>query len=145
MIINCIFKKLLIICTQIVKQLYLADKRVQGYWRGVAFSVNSVLLRPPASAKKGRYTESLSSPRRARQPPPPRPRLLLRPRDGFRRAEGSVPAREPYETGRLKVSDVHTIYYEQSGNPGGHVSAPCRADDQPAFSPLPAPMPSPSH
>jgi hypothetical protein len=23
----------------------------------------------------------------------------------------------------LKVSDVHTIYYEQSGNPGGHVSA----------------------
>ncbi|KQK05419.1 hypothetical protein BRADI_2g19980v3 [Brachypodium distachyon] len=27
---------------------------------------------------------------------------------------------EPYDTGRLKVSDVHTIYYEQSGNPGGH-------------------------
>ncbi|CAM0954613.1 unnamed protein product [Alopecurus aequalis] len=27
---------------------------------------------------------------------------------------------EPYETSRLEVSDVHTIYYEQSGNPGGH-------------------------
>ena len=29
---------------------------------------------------------------------------------------------EPYDTGFLKVSDVHTIYYEQSGNPQGHVS-----------------------
>jgi proline iminopeptidase len=38
---------------------------------------------------------------------------------------------EPYQTGRLKVSDVHTIYYEQSGNPGGHVSI--------TFYPLPAP------
>ena len=26
---------------------------------------------------------------------------------------------EPYETGFLKVSDIHTIYYEQSGNPTG--------------------------
>lgn len=29
---------------------------------------------------------------------------------------------EPYATGMLKVSDVHTIYWEQSGNPSGHVS-----------------------
>lgn len=29
---------------------------------------------------------------------------------------------EPYNTGFLKVSDIHTIYYEQSGNPEGHVS-----------------------
>lgn len=29
---------------------------------------------------------------------------------------------DPYDTGFLKVSDVHTIYYEQSGNPHGHVS-----------------------
>ncbi|KAF8715808.1 hypothetical protein HU200_026760 [Digitaria exilis] len=27
---------------------------------------------------------------------------------------------EPYDTGFLKVSDVHSIYYEQSGNPQGH-------------------------
>lgn len=27
---------------------------------------------------------------------------------------------EPYDTGFLKVSDIHTVYYEQSGNPGGH-------------------------
>ncbi|KAI3445843.1 hypothetical protein Pfo_002508 [Paulownia fortunei] len=27
---------------------------------------------------------------------------------------------EPYNTGFLKVSDIHTIYYEQSGNPDGH-------------------------
>lgn len=29
---------------------------------------------------------------------------------------------EPYSTGFLKVSDLHTIYWEQSGNPNGHVS-----------------------
>src|SRR5204862_5745914 len=29
------------------------------------------------------------------------------------------PAIEPYDTGRLKVSDVHEIYYEQCGNPNG--------------------------
>jgi proline iminopeptidase len=29
------------------------------------------------------------------------------------------PAIEPYDTGRLKVSDVHEIYYEQAGNPNG--------------------------
>jgi len=29
---------------------------------------------------------------------------------------------EPYATGFLKVSDLHTIYWEQSGNPSGHVS-----------------------
>ncbi|OIW13651.1 hypothetical protein TanjilG_07993 [Lupinus angustifolius] len=27
---------------------------------------------------------------------------------------------EPYATGFLKVSDIHTIYWEQSGNPSGH-------------------------
>ena len=29
---------------------------------------------------------------------------------------------EPYNTGFLKVSDIHTVYYEESGNPDGHVS-----------------------
>lgn len=29
------------------------------------------------------------------------------------------PAIEPYNTGSLKVSDLHTLYYEQSGNPEG--------------------------
>jgi len=29
------------------------------------------------------------------------------------------PAIEPYRTGRLKVSDLHTIYYEECGNPKG--------------------------
>ncbi|GJM89051.1 hypothetical protein PR202_ga05647 [Eleusine coracana subsp. coracana] len=27
---------------------------------------------------------------------------------------------EPYDSGFLKVSDIHTIFYEQSGNPHGH-------------------------
>ena len=26
---------------------------------------------------------------------------------------------EPYDRGRLKVSDIHEIYYEQCGNPNG--------------------------
>lgn len=30
------------------------------------------------------------------------------------------PEIEPYQTGRLKVSDLHTIYYEEAGNPHGH-------------------------
>jgi proline iminopeptidase len=30
------------------------------------------------------------------------------------------PTIEPFEKGRLKVSDLHELYYEQSGNPGGH-------------------------
>uniref|UniRef100_A0A9I9DHI4 Proline iminopeptidase n=1 Tax=Cucumis melo TaxID=3656 RepID=A0A9I9DHI4_CUCME len=30
------------------------------------------------------------------------------------------PPIEPYSTGFLKVSDLHTIYWEQSGNPTGH-------------------------
>jgi proline iminopeptidase len=29
------------------------------------------------------------------------------------------PAFEPYRTGYLNVSDVHRIYYEESGNPNG--------------------------
>ena len=29
------------------------------------------------------------------------------------------PLFEPYETGMLKVSDIHTIFYEVSGNPNG--------------------------
>ncbi|KAG8368574.1 hypothetical protein BUALT_Bualt15G0059700 [Buddleja alternifolia] len=32
---------------------------------------------------------------------------------------------EPYDTGFLKVSDIHSIYYEQSGNPDGNVSFRC--------------------
>src|SRR6185295_17700655 len=29
------------------------------------------------------------------------------------------PLREPYRTGRLKVSKLHTLYYEEYGNPRG--------------------------
>jgi len=29
------------------------------------------------------------------------------------------PLFEPFETGMLKVSDIHTIFYEVSGNPNG--------------------------
>ncbi|MDJ0737737.1 MAG: prolyl aminopeptidase [Nostocaceae cyanobacterium] len=29
------------------------------------------------------------------------------------------PAREPYREGKLKVSDIHTIHFEESGNPQG--------------------------
>ena len=30
------------------------------------------------------------------------------------------PEIEPYQTGFLKVSDLHQLYYEQSGNPDGN-------------------------
>ncbi|KAG5406473.1 hypothetical protein IGI04_012592 [Brassica rapa subsp. trilocularis] len=30
------------------------------------------------------------------------------------------PPIEPYNNGILKVSDTHTLYWEQSGNPDGH-------------------------
>ncbi len=35
---------------------------------------------------------------------------------------------EPYSTGFLKVYDIHTLYWEQSGNPNGHVSGNCQLD-----------------
>lgn len=35
------------------------------------------------------------------------------------------PPIEPYSSGFLKVSDLHSIYWEQSGNPNGHVSGNC--------------------
>src|SRR5512144_869760 len=31
----------------------------------------------------------------------------------------SYPEIEPYRTGRLKVSDLHELYFEESGNPDG--------------------------
>ena len=36
--------------------------------------------------------------------------------DGLRQA---YPEIEPYLTGRLRVSDIHEIYFEESGNPNG--------------------------
>ena len=35
------------------------------------------------------------------------------------------PAIEPFATGRLKVSDIHEIYYEASGNPDGKPAVVC--------------------
>lgn len=34
-------------------------------------------------------------------------------------SDGLYPEIEPYNTGRLRVSDLHEIYYEESGNPHG--------------------------
>ncbi|EPT05532.1 hypothetical protein FOMPIDRAFT_1021343 [Fomitopsis schrenkii] len=36
------------------------------------------------------------------------------------RSPGTYPPIEPYETGKLKVSDLHTLYYEISGNAKGN-------------------------
>jgi proline iminopeptidase len=35
------------------------------------------------------------------------------------------PAIEPYETGRIKVSDIHDVYFEVSGNPKGKPAVVC--------------------
>mgnify|MGYP000639139732 FL=1 len=32
------------------------------------------------------------------------------------------PLIEPYSSGNLKVSEIHTLYWEQNGNPDGYVS-----------------------
>jgi proline iminopeptidase len=32
---------------------------------------------------------------------------------------GLYPPIEPYDTGRLRVSELHELYYEESGNPQG--------------------------
>jgi proline iminopeptidase len=34
-------------------------------------------------------------------------------------ADGLYPPLRPYRSGRLRVSDVHELYFEESGNPGG--------------------------
>jgi proline iminopeptidase len=39
--------------------------------------------------------------------------------DGSPERRGYYPPIEPYRTGRLRVSDVHELYFEESGNPGG--------------------------
>lgn len=42
-----------------------------------------------------------------------------RAKEGTSRRE-LYPPIEPYSTGNLKVSELHTLYWEQSGNPDGH-------------------------
>lgn len=38
------------------------------------------------------------------------------------------PCIEPNQSGSLKVSDIHTLYWEESGNPAGQVdSQPCHS------------------
>ncbi len=44
--------------------------------------------------------------------------LLSAPFDATARRK-LYPAIEPYKTGRLKVSDIHDLYWEESGNPNG--------------------------
>ncbi len=63
----------------------------------------SVRARPPAAAHKAKRTSPAGLARRARAS----------------RLRGSYPAIEPLRTGHLRVSDVHEIYYEESGNPRG--------------------------
>ncbi|GJE88585.1 proline iminopeptidase [Phanerochaete sordida] len=53
--------------------------------------------------------------------PPPRPRQhsTLAHAPSTRADSSMYPPLEPYTTGTLQVSDVHTLYYEISGNPEG--------------------------
>ena len=38
---------------------------------------------------------------------------------------------EPFATGRLKVSDIHELYFEQCGNPDGEPVVFCTVDRAP--------------
>src|ERR1700684_508690 len=67
---------------------------------------------PRASVKK----QSVGAPKpphptKAREISPPSPRSAPR--------RELYPALEPYRHGYLRVSDIHEIYYEESGNPLG--------------------------
>ena len=42
-----------------------------------------------------------------------------KPRSSLSSRDGLYPPLRPYSTGRLGVSEVHELYYEQSGNPKG--------------------------
>lgn len=48
--------------------------------------------------------------------------LMAREKESSEVNRNPYPPIEPYSNGFLKVSDIHTIYWEQSGNPAGHVS-----------------------
>jgi len=55
------------------------------------------------------------------------------------------PEIEPYRTGRLKVSPLHEIYFEECGSPGGKRSSSCMADrvaaSRPSFAAFTIPDP----
>ena len=90
--------------------------------------------RRPASSRRCGATSSRASGRRASptsRPPPRGPDARRTPDSGRMRAEVRMshpvkdpvswlyPPIEPYRTGMLKVSDVHELYFEESGNPKG--------------------------
>ena len=45
--------------------------------------------------------------------------MVARRRAGTPAARGLYPAIRPYRTGRLRVSPLHELYFEESGNPRG--------------------------
>src|SRR5260370_13735156 len=67
---------------------------------------------PKASVKKRSVSAAKSNRAvKAREISRPTPRALPR--------RELYPALEPYRHGYLRVSDIHEIYYEESGNPAG--------------------------
>src|ERR1700684_2470373 len=68
-------------------------------------SLKAAAKRPSVSAAKS--TRAL----KAREISRPSPRSVPR--------RELYPALEPYRHGHLRVSDIHEIYYEESGNPAG--------------------------
>ena len=78
-----------------------------------------------AAQVKPRRRSDARGPRSPRSAPPsPRPRTvkareIARPPRAAPPRRELYPALEPYRHGYLRVSDVHEIYYEESGNPAG--------------------------
>ena len=78
--------------------------------------------RPAARKTASRKAVSRKAAGRGRAAPAPRrgaaPRAAARKRAPAERRE-LYPPIEPYRTGRLAVSPIHNLYYEESGNPRG--------------------------
>jgi proline iminopeptidase len=60
-----------------------------------------------------------SAPRAGKSPTRPTPRRGLATAAAAPKRRELYPAIEPYQQGQLEASSVHTLYYEQSGNPRG--------------------------
>ena len=73
--------------------------------------------RARASSRKSRQPASKGTPRAKARPHPKRPAWRKAAAQPARR--GLYPALEAYRTGRLRVSPVHELYFEESGNPRG--------------------------
>jgi proline iminopeptidase len=77
------------------------------------------MAKKKASRKPVRPTKSKTQPAARKTKAPAVKKAPARGTGGTRKLRELYPAIKPYNTGYLRVSDVHQIYFEESGNPKG--------------------------